>query len=140
VRKEGTVSPSPAPSADTSALATWCFFPWEVSGAPSTHPGVCCDRPRGRTTGGEIPLGCKEEVLYSRGGTACPERCGCPVPADSQGEGMGALVELWVSPCVAGQWDPMAFRGPFHLHPFCASVLILVVFLKSGAEASRAYC
>lgn len=49
-------------------------------------------------------------------------------------------MELWVSPCVAGQWDPMAVRGPFQLQPFCDSVLILVVFLKSGAEASRAYC
>ena len=43
---------------------------------------------------------------------------GCSIPADSQsqaGWGSELLTELWVSLLTAGEWDQMAFKGPFRL-------------------------
>ena len=32
------------------------------------------------------------------------------------------LMEMWVSLCIAGAWDQMAFKGPFQLKPVCDSI------------------
>jgi len=43
------------------------------------------------------------------------------MPGDTQGQaGRGSehLVELWVLLVIAGEWDQMAFKGPFQLKPF----------------------
>jgi len=31
-------------------------------------------------------------------------------------------MEMWVSLCIAGVWDQMAFKGPFQLKPVCDSI------------------
>ena len=33
-------------------------------------------------------------------------------------------MELWVSLCTAGEWDQMAFKGPFQLRGHCDSVVL----------------
>ena len=40
------------------------------------------------------------------------------------GWGSEHLMELWVSLCTAGEWDQMAFKGPFQLRGHCDSVVL----------------
>lgn len=47
-------------------------------------------------------------------------------------------MELWVSLCIAGDWDQIAFKGPFQLKPFIAvplAALLVLVFLFFIVEA-----
>ena len=102
--------------------------------------GVSC--PRGVTGQGEVvsnkekgDLGWIQGKSYlwqewqgTGTGTGCSDRRWRPIPADTQGQGMG----LWApgraggAPVYCGEWDQMAFKVPFHL----SDSIILSLSLK----------
>lgn len=50
--------------------------------------------------------------------------------------GSGLLVEVWVSPFIAVEWEQMASNGPFRLRQFCDAFCSGAVEPISGWQVS----
>jgi len=82
---------------------------------------------RAQTEAWEIPVGHKEELLYSEGDGALEQvaRRGCGVSFSRPSEnlpGRGPVQPAVGDPASAGGLDWMILRGPFQPLPFCDSI------------------
>ena len=62
------------------------------------------------------------------------------MPEDTQGQaGRGSehLVELWVLLFIAGEWDQMAFKGPFQLKQFYDSDSSGLVLMLHDSQVTK---